>query len=94
MNTKKNSQKCSCPIKGCSFEFEHGIMGWDSHVASVENHPSYRPEITARDNRLAAFSADFPHFFTAAKTEHVRHKSGIQAKPGGKMLMTRKRKAG
>lgn len=59
--------KCKCPIPGCSFEFSYGILGWDSHVARIENHPNYHPRVVIAEHRKRLFVREFLSFFNMAK---------------------------
>lgn len=68
-----------CPIKGCKHTYQYGILGWDSHVARVDNHPHWRPDVKDAEARKRYFQRDYPQFFDQALTPR-RHVSGTHAK--------------
>lgn len=63
---------CKCPI--CGYVFSYGILGWDSHIARVENHPTWHPRVVVREARLRTFQREFLSFFNLAKTSYRRKK--------------------
>ncbi len=68
-----------CPIKGCKHQYAYGILGWDSHVARLENHVSWQPQVTDPEARKRWFQRDFQAFFDQALTPR-KHISGTQIK--------------
>lgn len=52
-----------CPIPGCVKVFEGGRSGWDPHVASLNRHPNWHPEIAEGEKRKAQFRLEFPEWF-------------------------------
>ncbi len=64
--------KCKCPIPGCDFEFSYGILGWDSHISRLDNHPDYHPKTVTPEARKRVFTKEFMTFFDHAKTADRR----------------------
>jgi hypothetical protein len=58
-----------CPILGCSTVFSNGVSGWDSHVGSLRQHPSWHADVTDHGQRKALFLSEFPDF-PAGATEY------------------------
>ena len=52
-----------CPIPGCAKEWPNGRGGWDGHVGSLKNHPSWHPDVPEAAERRRLFASEFPRFF-------------------------------
>lgn len=52
-----------CPIPGCSHVFRNGRGGWDAHVAALQRHPDWRPEVTDPVRRKQLFRREFAAWF-------------------------------
>lgn len=57
--------KAKCPVPGCNFHFQLGIVGWERHVISRSLHPYWKPELVGHA-RVEAFRESFPEFFRFA----------------------------
>ena len=55
-------QRYRCPIPGCTKVFHGSRGGWDGHVDSLKNHPSWEPTLTGHA-RHQKFREKFPDFF-------------------------------
>ncbi len=56
--------KHRCPIANCTTVFQkNGRGGWDSHVASLKNHPEWHPEVKDPQARKERFKAEYPEWF-------------------------------
>jgi hypothetical protein len=58
-----------CPIPGCTVVFGNGVNGWDSHVSSMRQHPTWHPEVSDHGQRKALFLSEFTNF-PAGATEY------------------------
>ena len=52
-----------CPIPGCTREFKGARGGWDGHVGSRAQHPSWHPELKKQADRIEQFRVEFAKFF-------------------------------
>jgi hypothetical protein len=55
-----------CPIPGCVKEWPNRRGGWDGHVGSLKNHPSWHPDVLHAAERRRLFALEFPEFFERA----------------------------
>jgi len=56
-----------CPIPRCSHVFRNSRGGWDSHVASLKQHPNWHPNIHDGIERKQLFKEEFSNWF------HCKH---------------------
>ena len=56
-------QALPCPLPGCLHVFARGRSGWDAHVASVNAHPDWHPEVLDAVRRKKIFRREFSDWF-------------------------------
>ena len=61
---KAGGKEYPCPIPGCQKVFSGSRGGWDAHIASLEKHPKWHPEIDDPYDRKARFKTEFSGWFT------------------------------
>ena len=57
-----------CPIEGCGKIYQGTRGGWDGHVGSARNHPSWHPELITVEARKRQFEREFPEFFCLSQS--------------------------
>jgi hypothetical protein len=66
-SARRAPESLMCPIAGCRKVFKLGRCGWDSHVASLRNHPGWYPGVHDGGARKDLFRSVFATFFRARR---------------------------
>jgi len=63
---KSSGEKRSyrCPVPGCTHLFRKGRSGWDAHIASLNRHPHWHPDIRDATLRKEIFRKEFKAWFS------------------------------